>query len=103
MNVLRDYIDVADLADAHVRALNLGTGHGHSVRDVIAAVERVTDRTVAAIEVDRRAGDPPRLMAATDLAALPLNLEDAQESRSDRGERMAMEARFRLTFPVCRA
>ena len=82
---IRDYIHVADLSDAHVRALrflanggasrafNLGTGHGHSVREVIAAVERVTDRTVAAIEGNRRAGDPPRLMAAAGLASLHLN------------------------------
>src|SRR6476646_4200421 len=54
-------------------ALNLGAGHGHSVREVIATVERVTDRTVTAIEVDGRAGDPPRLMAAIDLAALHLS------------------------------
>ena len=95
---IRDYIHVADLADAHVRALgslanegasrayNLGTGQGHSVREVIAAVERVTDRAVAAIEVDRRPGDPPCLTAAAGLAALHLNwktrksLDDIVES-----------------------
>ena len=73
---VRDYVHVADLADAHVRALrylegggqsaalNLGTGRGHSVRDVIAMVERVSGRPVAARDVARRAGDPPALVAA---------------------------------------
>ena len=72
---VRDYIHVADLADAHVLALaalakgtpslrlNLGTGRGHSVREVIAAVERVSGRKVPVKEVGRRAGDPPALVA----------------------------------------
>jgi UDP-arabinose 4-epimerase len=72
---IRDYIHVADLADAHVRALadlagggssvalNLGTGSGASVREVIAAVERVAGRPVARREAPRRAGDPPELVA----------------------------------------
>jgi len=72
---IRDYIHVADLADAHLRALaklregaqalrlNLGTGHGHSVREVVAAVGRVTRRSVRTHEVARRAGDPPALVA----------------------------------------
>lgn len=73
---VRDYIHVTDLANAHVRALahlerggasaalNLGTGHGHSVRDVIAMVERVTGLKVPRIDAPRRAGDPPALVAA---------------------------------------
>ncbi len=73
---IRDYIHVADLADAHVRALghleaggepgalNLGTGKGHSVRDVIAMVEQVSGRKVNARNSPRRAGDPPALVAA---------------------------------------
>jgi UDP-glucose-4-epimerase GalE len=72
---VRDYIHVQDLADAHVKALaylfdggettqvNLGTGTGNSVREVIDAVERVTGRTVPRREVARRAGDPPELVA----------------------------------------
>ena len=72
---IRDYIHVADLADAHVRALaklrdgtkalrlNLGTGQGHSVRAVVAAVAKVTGRPVRSREVGRRAGDPPALVA----------------------------------------
>ena len=65
---IRDYIHVADLADAHVKAIrslldggesgvfNLGTGYGHSVREVIASVERVTGRTVSAERGSTTAG-----------------------------------------------
>jgi len=72
---VRDYIHVTDLADAHVKAieylerggettaLNLGTGEGQTVRDVILAAERVTGRKVPRKEVGRRAGDPPALVA----------------------------------------
>ena len=72
---IRDYIHVADLADAHVRALaklrggtkalrlNLGTGQGHSVRAVVASVSKITGRPVRSREVGRRAGDPPALVA----------------------------------------
>jgi UDP-glucose-4-epimerase GalE len=74
-SAIRDYIHVQDLADAHVKAidylmrggdsiaLNLGTGQGHSVREVIAAAERVTGRRIPRREVGRRAGDPPALVA----------------------------------------
>jgi UDP-glucose-4-epimerase GalE len=72
---VRDYVHVVDLADAHLRALtalqagsgnlrlNLGTGKGHTVRQVITAVEKATGRPVATREVGRRAGDPPALVA----------------------------------------
>jgi UDP-glucose-4-epimerase GalE len=72
---IRDYIHVNDLADAHVLALsrlehggdsfavNLGTGRGHSVRDVMTAVEQVTGNKARAIIAPRRAGDPPALVA----------------------------------------
>jgi UDP-glucose 4-epimerase len=72
---IRDYIDVADLADAHLRALeatatsdgftalNLGTGDGFSVREVLAAAERVVGRPVPHAVGPRRAGDPPSLVA----------------------------------------
>jgi len=77
---IRDYIHVTDLAAAHVLALqylehggasialNLATGQGHSVREVIAAAERVTGRDIARREVERRPGDPPRLVADPTLA-----------------------------------
>ncbi|HUR34401.1 MAG TPA: UDP-glucose 4-epimerase GalE [Vicinamibacterales bacterium] len=73
---LRDYVHVSDLADAHVKALeaiadtgisrvyNLGTGHPHSVREVIEAVERVTGRKVPWTLAPRRDGDPAVLYAA---------------------------------------
>lgn len=71
---IRDYIHVEDLVDAHIavmnalqpgeaRTYNLGIGRGHSVREVIAAAERVTGRSVPLIESPRRPGDPPRLFA----------------------------------------
>ena len=76
---IRDYIHVNDLADAHVRALqylergdqkdggslavNLGTGQGHSVLEVMQAVEKVTGRSVRRKVGPRRPGDPPVLVA----------------------------------------
>src|SRR4030095_9587545 len=71
----RDYIHVEDLADAHIRALdylrrggesatlNCGYGHGYSVREVIAMVDRLNGRALKSIEEPRRAGDPPALLA----------------------------------------
>ena len=72
---IRDYIHVCDLADAHVAALrylneggkttflNLGTGRGHSVREILDSVRRVTRREPPAKIASRRAGDPPMLVA----------------------------------------
>jgi UDP-arabinose 4-epimerase len=72
---IRDYVHVTDLAEAHVTALgllgggtksialNLGTGAGHSIRQVIAAAERATGRQVPVKVGARRAGDPPVLVA----------------------------------------
>lgn len=77
---IRDYIHVTDLADAHVRALdyllrdgvstaiNLGTGRGHSVREVIEMVEQVSGRAVPRVDSPRRAGDPPELVADASMA-----------------------------------
>jgi UDP-glucose-4-epimerase GalE len=72
---VRDYVHVDDLAAAHVLALeklgpgkklayNVGIGRGYSVREVIAAVEAVSGRTVPVKEATRRAGDPPVLVAS---------------------------------------
>src|SRR5262249_54647055 len=72
---VRDYVHVCDLASAHVKALdrlraggtsasvNLGTGRGHSIREVSSMVETVGRRPVPAIERGRRPGDPPALVA----------------------------------------
>ncbi len=76
---IRDYVHVADLAEAHVLALqaavsgehlicNLGNGDGFSVRQVLACVEQVTGRPVPAAVTGRRAGDPARLVASARLA-----------------------------------
>lgn len=78
---IRDYIHVSDLARAHLCALdhldngganvalNLGTGRGASIFDVVAAVERVTGRGVPLRLGPRRAGDPPELTADPTRAA----------------------------------
>jgi UDP-glucose-4-epimerase GalE len=72
---IRDYVHVMDLADAHLRALqrlddgsasqavNLGTGRGHSVREVLTTVAHFAGKDVPAVESPRRAGDPPALVA----------------------------------------
>ena len=78
---LRDYIHVADLGDAHLRALdylqnggdsthlNLGNGHGFSVLEVIEAARKVTGKTIEAKIELSRAGDPSRLIANAGKAA----------------------------------
>lgn len=71
---IRDYVHVDDLADAHIRALealdegcapayNLGTGCGHSVREVVDAVRAVTGADIPCRIAARRAGDPAVLVA----------------------------------------
>ena len=72
---IRDYVHVSDLADAHVMAvelldhadappaLNVGTGFGYSVRSVLEAIERNTERVVPHVVGPRRAGDPAQLVA----------------------------------------
>lgn len=84
---IRDYIHVADLADAHIRALrhlesknkslicNLGTGTGYSVREVIEAARKVTGKEIPVATGDRRAGDPPRLVADPSFAKESLGWE----------------------------
>jgi UDP-glucose 4-epimerase len=71
---IRDYIHVDDLGDAHIKALeqlapgmglklNLGTGRGHSVQEVVDACRRVTGHAIPAMIGERRPGDPPELVA----------------------------------------
>jgi UDP-glucose-4-epimerase GalE len=81
---IRDYIHVDDLAEAHLRALewllaggeavalNLGTGLGHSVREVIAAAEQVCGCAIPVRNGPRRQGDPPVLIADPSLAGVAL-------------------------------
>ena len=82
---VRDYIHVEDLAAAHLDALawlrrgggsttlNVGYGHGYSVRQVLASVERVSGRTLTVREAPRRPGDPPTLIARADRIRSQLN------------------------------
>jgi UDP-glucose-4-epimerase GalE len=81
---VRDYIHVADLADAHVRALqrlpergtsrayNLGTGQGYSVKQVVDAARKIAGRPIRAEFRGRRAGDPPWAVAEATLAGREL-------------------------------
>lgn len=76
---IRDYIHVCDLVSAHIKALdhlrgggasttlNCGYGHGYSVREIIAAVRRVSGGDFAATPRERRAGDPAAIVADTRL------------------------------------
>ena len=74
---IRDYVHVADLADAHLLALpapaagehriyNLGNGTGFSVQEVVDAVRQVTGHPVPVVIGERRAGDPAQLVASSD-------------------------------------
>jgi UDP-glucose 4-epimerase len=84
---VRDYIHVEDLATAHLDALsylrkggtpqvlNVGYGHGYSVREVLKSVERVTGQSLAIREEPRRAGDPPILIARADRVRSELGWE----------------------------
>ncbi len=78
---IRDYIHIVDIADAHIRAvewlleheggeglvLNVGSGRGYSVLEVIRTAERVTGRKIPFVEGGRRRGDPPMLVAEAKL------------------------------------
>jgi UDP-glucose 4-epimerase len=81
---VRDYIHVADIARAHLlalekldglrgRAYNLGSGSGYSVLEVIETARRVTGIDIPVKLCDRRAGDPGELVAGSDLARAELN------------------------------
>jgi UDP-glucose 4-epimerase len=78
---IRDYVHVTDLAEAHVLALrhllsggasaelNLGTGRGHSVIEVVSAAERASGQRIVTRTAGRRPGDPPQLVADPSKAA----------------------------------
>jgi len=75
---VRDYVHVVDLIDAHILALekltsrheiiNIGSGAGNSVREVISASEKVLGRKIPTVDAPRRDGDPARLVASIDKA-----------------------------------
>lgn len=90
---IRDYIHVEDLAEAHVSALerllnggkggdafNLGTGSGHSVREVLRMIEVVTGRVLPTAVGPRRPGDPDRLVADASRAQRELNFRPTRSN-----------------------
>lgn len=89
---IRDYIHVSDLADAHVAALtklmaagtigtlNLGTGRGYSVKEILTEITKVTGLTVPLVTGEPRPGDPPTLIADPGAAREQLGIAP---SRSD--------------------
>ena len=91
---IRDYIHIDDLADAHVLALgatepgrhrifNLGNGTGFSVREVVRAAGEVTGREIHAREAPRRQGDPPKLVASSELIREELGWKPRKPSLED--------------------
>lgn len=84
---IRDYIHVSDLASAHALALehiaakkesltlNLGTGNGITVTEMLEATRRITQKEIKAEYVGRRAGDPAQLTASSELARKVLGWE----------------------------
>jgi UDP-glucose 4-epimerase len=91
---IRDYIHVADLADAHILALsarskhdrmiyNLGNGSGFSVKQVIEAARRVTGHPIPVEIKPRREGDPARLVASSELAKATLGWQPKHPELDD--------------------
>jgi UDP-glucose 4-epimerase len=105
---IRDYIHVVDLADAHILALehlrsggksdflNLGTGSGYSVLEVIECARKVTGRDIPVRIEPPRAGDPARLVADPSRAKALLGWEPAV---SDLGTIMSSAWDWRLRYP----
>ena len=99
---IRDYVHVDDLATAHLAALerlqpgraikvNLGTGRGYSVREVIDACRKVTGHAIPAVIAPRRPGDPPELVADARLARQLLGwTPQVHHDRVDRRNRLAL-------------
>lgn len=101
---IRDYIHILDLAQAHEKALyaprsghyNLGTGNGLSVKEVLETARRVTGRPIPAEVAQRRSGDPPRLIACSELAKQELGWQPQYES----AEAVIRSAwKWRLKYP----
>jgi len=99
---IRDYVHVNDLASVHVRALehlaagkesmalNVGTGSGYSVRQVISAVEEVTGKPVPHLVGPRRPGDPPALVAN------PAKAQAVLQWKATRGLKETVETAWRF-------
>ena len=85
---IRDYIHILDLAQAHEKALyaprsghyNLGSGNGLSVKQILETARQVTGKPIPAEVVPRRPGDPPRLIACSDLARKELGWQPQFEN-----------------------
>ena len=89
---IRDYIHVTDLAQAHILAVqylenggesdvfNLGNGFGYSVKEVIETARKVTGHAIPAVETERRAGDPARLVASSEKAKKILGWKPVHDS-----------------------
>lgn len=89
---IRDYIHVMDLVDAHLLAIeklrktgksgiyNLGNGNGFSVKEVIEAARKVTEKEIPAVVAPRRAGDPAKLVASSEKAKKELGWKPQHES-----------------------
>lgn len=89
---IRDYIHVTDLASAHILAVqylenggesdifNLGNGVGYSVKEVIETARKVTGHAIPAVETERRAGDPARLVASSEKAKKILGWKPVHDS-----------------------
>lgn len=92
---VRDYVHILDLGDAHIAAMeqlfegkassryNLGNGNGFSVKEVIAAAEKVTGRKISVAIGPRRPGDPPTLVADSAKARRELNWQPRYPSLED--------------------
>lgn len=88
---IRDYIHILDLAQAHMLALNaprsghfnLGTGNGLSVKEIIEVAREVTGHPIPAEIAERRPGDPPKLIACSDLIKKELNWQPHYENARD--------------------
>ena len=91
---IRDYIHVADLADAHILALgvlereerllvNLGNGNGFSVKEVVESARRVTGHAIPVELKPRRAGDPARLVASSERARTVLGWQPKHPGLDD--------------------
>jgi UDP-glucose 4-epimerase len=105
---IRDYVHVSDLADAHVRALdylrgggksdflNLGTGHGYSVLEVIEAARQVTKSDVRIRVEPPRPGDPPKLVADATKAARVLGWK---ANRSELASILRSQWEWRRKYP----